>query len=263
MTATLGTRIPPSRYGLEQSTQAEFTKIASLRSTLYTLLTTVVGTVGITALLTHSDGHHSPSWYQGFDPTNESLGGLALATLAIGVFGVLAITGEYSSGTIRTSMAAAPRRPLLCATKILVVGAVTLIVGEVIAFLSFFVGQAVLGGVNAPTASIGQSGVLQALVLSGICMSLIALIGLGLGMIVRNTAGAISAFVGVVFLLPVILKSFGSDPSRYTPLGILANSVSTVDQHGNLDPIVGFVLMIAYTAITVAVGTMLLVRRDA
>jgi ABC-2 type transport system permease protein len=263
MTATLTSRVPAGRYGLHQTTRAEITKITSLRSSLWILVVTVAGTVGVTVLAARSDGHHAAAWYQGFDPTNESLSGLALAALVIGVFGVLTITGEYGSGTIRTSLAAAPRRRLLCATKALVVAISCLVVGEVITFASFLIGQAVLKAGHAPTAGLDHVQVLQALVLTGVCIAFLALIGLGLGMIIRHTAGAVTAFVGVVFLLPVISNRLPGDAYRYTPLDIVANSVSTVSEHGQLDPIVGFVVLALYTAVVLLAGTAVLVRRDA
>src|SRR6202041_3347421 len=104
-------------YGLRQVVRAELTKIASLRSTLWTLLVTVVGTIGVTFLATNGVGHHPPGWYRGFDPTSQSMTGLALGTLAIGVFGALAVTSEFATGTIRSSLAAAPRRPLFLLSK--------------------------------------------------------------------------------------------------------------------------------------------------
>jgi ABC-2 type transport system permease protein len=263
MTIALTPRAPAGRYGLAQTTPAEVTKMTSLRSSLWILLITLAGTAGITFLAANSDGHHDAQWYQGFDPTNQSLSGLAIAVLAIGIFGALNITGEFGSGTIRSSLAAAPRRPLFCATKMLVVGTASLVVGEVVTFGSFLIGQATLKAVHAPTASLGHAQVLQALALSGICVSLMALIGLGLGMIVRNTAGAISAFVGVVFLFPVLVNNLSEHLRSYTPLGIMANSVSTVSEHGQLDPIRGFLFMILYTAVVLVAGTVLMVRRDA
>jgi len=263
MTTTVIPRVPAGRYGVEQTSQAEIIKLTSLRSSRWILLITMVGTAGITILASNSAGHHGPQWYQGFDPTNQSLSGLALAILAIGIFGALAITGEYGSGTIRSSLAAAPRRPLFCITKVLVVGTASLVVGEVVTFASFLIGQAALQAGHAPTTTLGHAQVLQALVLSGICVSFMGLIGLGLGMVVRHTAGAIGAFVGVVFLLPVLVNSFSNTVRSYTPLGIMANSVSTVSEHGQLDPIHGFLLMFLYTTAVIIAGTVLMVRRDA
>jgi hypothetical protein len=256
--------MPGRRYGLKQVMRSELIKIATLRSTVWTLLVTVVGTIAVTILATHGVGHHNPGWFQGFDPTNQAMTGLALGTLAIGVFGVLSVTGEYGTGTIRSSLAAAPRRPLLLGGKVLVVGAIALAVGEVLTFASFWVGQAVLSSIGAPTAALDQAGVLRAVVLSGAFLALLGLLGLGLGVIIRHTAGAMAAFVGITFLLPVLLQHISGDPSRYTPVGILANSVSAVVPQGNhVSAPIGFALMVLYSAVILGLGAVLISRRDA
>jgi len=256
--------VPVRRYGLRQVVRAELTKMRTLRSTLWTLLVTAVGTLAVTVLSTESVRHHGRGFYQGFDPTNQALTGLALATLAIGVFGVLSVTGEYGTGTIRSSLAAAPRRPLLLIGKVLVVGAVALVLGEVLTNASFWIGQAVLSSGGAPTASLGQPGVLRAVALSGAFLALLGLLGLGLGVIIRHTAGAMAAFVGVTFLLPVLLQHVPGTPSRYTPIGILANSVSAVvPQSGQVSAPVGFVLMVLYCSVVLGLAAALIARRDA
>jgi hypothetical protein len=256
--------MPGRRYGLTQVMRAELTKIITLRSTLWTLLVTVLGTIGVTILATHGVGHHNPGWFQGFDPTNQAMSGLALGTLAIGVFGVLSVTGEYGTGTIRSSLAAAPRRPLFLGGKILVIGATSLAVGEVLTFASFWIGQATLSSIGAPTAALNQPGVLRAVALSGAFLALLGLLGLGLGVIIRHTAGAMAAFVGVTFLIPLLIRSIPGDPSRFTPVGILANSVSAVVPQGNnVSAPVGFALMVLYSAVVLGLGAVLIARRDA
>jgi ABC-2 type transport system permease protein len=190
--------------------------------------------------------------------------GLALGTLAIGVFGILAVTGEYGSGTIRSSLSAAPRRPLLLGAKVLVVGAVALVMGEVLTFASFLIGQAVLSGIGAPTTTLAHAGVLRAVSLSGAFLALLGLLGLGLGVIIRHTAGAMAAFVGVTFLLPLLIQHIPGTPSRYTPVGILANSVSAVvPQSNQVSATTGFLLMILYSAVILGLGAVLMARRDA
>jgi ABC-2 type transport system permease protein len=254
---------PDRRYGLGQVVRAEVTKLASLRSTVWIMLVTAVGTLGVTFLATHGLGHHNPRWYQGFDPTNQSFTGLALGTLAIGVFGVLSVTGEYASGTIRSSLMAAPRRPLLLLGKVLVVGSIALAVGEALAFACFGLGMAVLSAGGAPSAALGQPGVLRAITLSGVCLALLGLLGLGLGVIIRHTAGAVAAYVGITFLLPVLLQKIPGTPSRYTPIGIVANSVSAVvRQPHQVSAPVGLLLMVLYTTVVLGLGAALLVRRD-
>ena len=107
-----------SRYGTAQVVRAELIKLRSLRSTKWTMLAVVAGSLVVTFLATHNVQRQGGEGFHGFDPTNMSLTGLALGSLAIGVLGVLAITGEYGSGTIRASLAATPRRPLFLAGKV-------------------------------------------------------------------------------------------------------------------------------------------------
>jgi ABC-2 type transport system permease protein len=251
------------RAGLSQTMRAEWTKLASLRSTRWTLLITAVGTFLVTFLATHSALHHPKGWYPGFDPTNQSLAGLAIGSLALGVLGILAVSGEYGSGTIRSSLAAMPRRGVLLTAKVAVVGLSTLIIGEVLSFLSFFEGQAVLSG-GAPTASLGQPGVLRAVTLSGVFLALFALLGLGIATVIRHTAGAVAVFAGVTFLVPILFDSISHGVARFAPELIFANSIAAVDRQSNaLSATIGTVLMLVYCAAALGLGAFLLQRRDA
>ncbi|HUC14107.1 MAG TPA: ABC transporter permease subunit [Acidimicrobiales bacterium] len=254
----------PRRYGITHVVRAELVKLFTLRSTFWTLLVTFVGSLGATVLATSSAGHHNRGWYQGFDPTNQALSGLLLGVLAIGVLGVLAATGEYGTGTIRASLAAGPRRRLLLAGKVLVIAAVALAVSEALTFSCFWTGQAVLAHGGAPTASLSQPGVLRAVALSGAFLALLGLGGLGLGVIIRHTAGALSTYVGLTFLLPFLLQRIPSQPGRFTPVLLLANSVSAVAPQGpHVNAGVGFGLMALYSAAVLVFAGALLLRRDA
>jgi ABC-2 type transport system permease protein len=252
------------RAGLPQTMRAEWTKLASLRSTRWTLLITAAGTFLVTFLVTHGASHHPKGWYQqGFDPTNESLAGLAIGSLALGVLGIMAISGEYGTGTIRSSLAAMPRRGVLLTAKIAVAGLSTLAIGEVLSFLCFFEGQTVLSG-GAPRASLGQPGVLRAVALSGAFLALFALLGLGIGTVIRHTAGAIAVFAGVTFLVPILFNSISHGIARFAPELIFANSIAAVDRQSNsLSVTIGVVLMLSYCAAALGLGALLLDRRDA
>ena len=144
---------------------------------------------------------------------------------------MLAITTEFSSGMIRATLAAVPRRPLLLAAKAAVLGAVTLVAGEILAFAAFAVGEAVLRS-PAPHATLGQPGVLRAVLMAGAYPALIALIGLGLGAVIRHTAGAICAVVGILFVLPLILLPLGysiqNSVGQFMPMLIAENSLTAV-----------------------------------
>jgi ABC-type transport system involved in multi-copper enzyme maturation permease subunit len=251
-----------TRAGLRQAVRAEWTKLATLRSTKWTLAVTVVGTMLVTVLATQHVSHRLS--FKDFDPTNQAMTGLAIASLTMGVLGVLTMSGEYGTGTIRSSLAALPRRETLLTAKVAVVGVLTLLVGEVLSFSAFFLGQAVLAAVGAPSADLGQPGVLRAVVLSGAFLSLLALLGLGIGAIVRHTAGALAAYAGVVLLVPILLQTIGGNPGRFAPELIFANSVSAVvPQSQTLSATVGFLLMVAYTLAALGLGAALLTRRDA
>ena len=251
------------RAGLRQTMRAERTKLVSLRSTRWTLVITAVGTLLVTYLAAHGALHHSRSWYRGFDPTNQSLAGLAIGSLALGVLGILAMSGEYGSGTIRSSLGAMPRRGVLLGAKILVVGLGTLLIGEVLSFVSFFEGQAVLRG-GAPTAALGQPGVLRAVALSGVFLALFALLGLGIGTVIRHTAGAVAVFAGVTFLVPILFNSISHGIARFAPELIFANSIAAVERQANAFSVtIGVVLMLAYCAAALGLGGLLLNRRDA
>jgi ABC-2 type transport system permease protein len=257
---------PSSRYGLRHVLRAELVKLTTLRSTWVTLTVTLLGALGVTVLVCASAGHHQAGWYQGFDPTNQSLIGLAIGTLALGVLGVMAATGEYATGTIRSTLAAAPRRPLLLLGKVLVVAAAALAVGEVLSFGCFWLGQAVLHGGGAPTAAIAQPGVLRAVLLSGAFLALLGLLGLGLGVIVRHTAGAIGTYVAVTFLIPLLISRLPSQPARFTPLPMLASSVSAVvPNNGGAQVSVpeAMVLMTIYSAAVLVIAAAMIARRDA
>jgi len=146
-----------------------------------------------------------------------------------------------------------------------VIAMISLVVGEILTFSCFFVGRAILSG-RAPVATLGQPGVLRALLLSGAFLALLGMFGLGLGVIIRNTAGAVAAYVGIVFLVPVVPQSLNThgNPGRFAPLAILANSLAAVvRQPDQLSATTGFLLMVLYCALVLGTGAVVLHRRDA
>ena len=236
-TATLtrsATQTAGGGYGFRSAARMEWLKLRSVRSTAWILLVFAAGMIGLAILV------HDPSAL-GHDvrpgprrPSTRPRGlrrALALGQLALGVLGALVITTEFSSGMIRATLAAVPRRPLLLAAKAAVLGAVALVVGEIFAFAAFAVGELVLRS-PAPHATLGQPGVLRAVLMAGAYPALIALIGLGLGAIIRHTAGAISAVVGILFVLPLILLPLGASiqnsVGQFLPMLIAENSLTAV-----------------------------------
>ncbi len=251
-------------YGFVQSARAEAIKITSLRSTLWIGLITAAGTALVTFLSVHNALHRGSDFYQGFDPTNQALAGVLIGILTIGVFGVLVVTGEYASGTIRSSLSATPRRTLFLAAKLAVAGLWMLVTAEVLSVAAFAFGQLVLSGGGAPHANLGQAGVARAVLETGLFLGLLGILAMGLGFVVRSTAGALSAYVGVTFLLPLLLRPLSEHIQRYMPVQILGNSVAvTVRNPDQLSPTMGILLMVAYTAVAVVAGAAVFARRDA
>jgi hypothetical protein len=178
---------------------------------------------------------------------------------------VLAITTEFSSGMIRATFAAAPGRPLVLAAKAAVLGAITLAAGEIFTFAAFFAGQAMLKA-PAPHATLGQPGVLRAVAMSGAYPALIALISLGIGAIIRHTAGAICALVGVVFVLPLsfsaLSPSIQDTAEKFLP-DLMRNSLTAVKPVAHLlSPVLTLSLLCAYAMAALAAGAWALAGRD-
>jgi ABC-2 type transport system permease protein len=268
MSQTMQT-VPLGHYRLKHVVKSEVVKILTLPSTAITLGLTVVAGLLVTGLVTNAALHHSPDFYNGFDPTQQALTGLIVAGLTGGVFGALLITAEYSSGTIRTTLAATPRRRIVLAAKISVTAAATVVFCELLSFVAFFLGEAILSGGGAPSASLSSPGALRAVFLTGLFIALLALMSFGFGLICRSTAGAIAAFVGVVFVLPLVMRGISEHDLRYVPTNILTNSImATVKQAPGgiqqpLSPGIGLLLMAIYAAIALTAGAVLFVRRDA
>jgi ABC-type transport system involved in multi-copper enzyme maturation permease subunit len=264
-----------SRYRPAGVMRSEWTKLRSVRSTTWTLVATVVITIGIGIIATSTEAtrwsHTALADRLSFDPTNLSLTGLLFGQLAVGILGVLAVSAEYGTGTIRASLAAVPDRRMLLAAKAAVFALVALVVGEVVSFGAFFIGQMLIGG-GAPHATIGQAGVLRAVAGGGLYLALLGLLALGLGTIIRHTAGAIAAFVGVLLIIPLILPalptSLNHTLGKFEPVTI-GNAMTSVNTHlgsgatPSFSPWVGLALLAGYAALALGVGGWRMIRRDA
>ena len=175
---------------------SEWIKLRSVRSTYLVLLFALAAAVGIGYLVARADATHwatmTAAARAAFDPVSDSFTGLGLAQLAFGVIGVLAISSEYATGLIRTTFGAVPRRRAVLAAKAAVIGVVTLVAGELIAFATFFTGQWALSAGHLQV-SLAHPGALRGVLAAGFYLAVMAWVGLGLGALVRHTAGAITA----------------------------------------------------------------------
>ncbi|MGI8826729.1 MAG: hypothetical protein ACR2JC_13970 [Chloroflexota bacterium] len=169
--------------------RSQFCKLRSVRSTYWTLVVAVVFNVGLAALeAIILPGHLSARDKATLDTVRVSLGGIHLSQIAFGVLGVLVITSEYGTGMIRATLSAVPQRRLMLAAKAIVFAVTALIVGIFASFAAYFIFQAFLSG-NSLRSSIGDPGVLRAVTGGGLYLAVLGLFGLGLGAIIRISAG--------------------------------------------------------------------------
>ncbi|MEA2266416.1 MAG: type transport system permease protein [Solirubrobacteraceae bacterium] len=265
---------PPVAYsplsGFGDILRSEFTKLRSVRSTYWTLFAAVVFTVGLAAIgalvVSGNYAHFSGREKADFNPTRLSLGGVNLAQIAIGVLGVLVITSEYGTGMIRATLSAVPQRRLMLAAKATVFAATALVVGLFASFLAYFVGQAILSG-QSLQSSIGDPHVLRAVVGGGLYLAALGLLGLGLGAIIRVSAGAISALFGLLFVLPIISallpQSWQDTINPYLPFNAGREVFSVTHDSGMLGPWTGFGVFCLYAAVALLAAGILIRRRDA
>jgi len=291
--------LPPAtgRAGLRGVLASEFTKLRSVRSTYWTIGALIIVGVGLAAAISAgaaSDLHNSPGDKAGFDATQTSLAiFFYLGQLIIAVLGAMAITSEYSTGMIRTSLTAMPRRGTVYLSKLLVFTGVALVISLVTSFLAFFVGQAVLSGtgvsaslfhsttvpLNAQVSPHGTTlsgsyvvtsgAVLTAVIGTALFVTLAAVIAFGLGAIIRHTAGAIASAIGLLFVLPIIIQllphTWRWDLMRFFPDAagrVLTATVGPPDPHMWSDwP--QFAVTAVWALVLVGAGAYLFRKRDA
>jgi hypothetical protein len=248
---------------------SEWTKLRSLRSTRWALFVTVLLTIGIGFLACTVFEARWPNLSLAdrlrFHPLRVSLAGVGLAQLSIGVLGVLVITGEYSTGMIRSTFAAVPKRLPVLWAKTAVFAAVTLAVSLPAVLIVFFAGQSILSARHIQIA-FSYPGVARAVIGAALFLTVVGVFGLGIGAIVRNTAGGIVTFVGIMFVLPPILdllpSSWANAINPYLPSSA-ADVIWTITPGSNtLSPWGGFALFCGYAAATLAIAAVLMRRRD-
>lgn len=249
---------------------SEWTKLRTVRSTYWSIVVAILLGIGLGCAISAGNAHdyHSMSFHDRleFDPTAFSTAGLFFAQLALGVFAILAMTSEYSTGTIRTTMAAIPQRGYTLAAKALLVTAISLVLAIGIAFGAFFICQQIFAHYHL-AVSIHAPGVLRAVIGAALYIGGIALFATGLATIIRHTAGAITTLVALVFILPSVSQllphAWKVDFARYLP----ANAGGAITQvvytnNDSLRPWPGFIVFMIWCVGTAAIGWYLLRTRD-
>ena len=266
---TTVTSVLPAARGAVAS---EWIKLRSVRSTYLALAAAAVTAVALGYLITHyvavtthwatMSPHAKAEW----DPVSYSLGGLAIAQLAFGVLGVLVISSEYATGLIRTTLAAVPRWRAVLGSKAAVAGALTLAAVEAIAFAAFYTGQQALSAKHL-NAALADPGVLRGVLAAGLYLAVITLVGLGLGAVLRHTAGAIAGLFALVFLIPQVIHAMPAPWATRIGKYMLDNAGQQMTAlhgaHGYFPPGASLIVCLAYPALALAAAAILITRRDA
>lgn len=300
----VGTR-PTGRAGFIGTVRSEFTKIRSVRSTYWTLLALVVACVGLGALISWARTQQFIQFKQGdfvgparafqggggpggppppavvaqyadvirSHAASFSLTGLFIGQLIIVVLGALVITSEYSTGMMRTSLWSMPRRGTVYAAKGVVFGTIALVTGLITSLLAFLVGQAILSTQNLGI-SLGSPGALRIALGGGLFLAACGLLAFGIGALLRHTAGAISAGIGLMFVLTLLVNAlpypstswYGqADVDKWIPFNAGAGLWARPGMLGvnPFSPWVGFGVFCAYAAAAIIGGLIVFLRRDA
>lgn len=262
-------RFPGMRVTQLRVIRSEWTKFRSLRSTLITLAVSVLLTVGLGTLISAVVAAHfaqaSPIERLRFNAVVTSLNGVRISLLAVGVLGVLLITGEYATGMIRASLTAVPKRLPVLAAKLSVFAVVVGTVSIASTFAAFFLGQQMLSAKHLQV-TIGSHNALRMVIGAGVYLLLVGLIGMALGGLLRNTAAGISALVALFFVIPPVFDllpaSWANNIGPYFPSN--AGQAFWGHVHGaHLSALAGFLVLLAWTAATITAAAIRLKTRDA
>ncbi len=264
---------PVGRAGFGGTLRSEFTKIRSVRSTYWTLLVLLVVSIGIGAAISAGTAanwsHTSATDRATFDATQASVAGLFyLGQLVIVVLGAMVFTAEYSTGMIRTSLTAMPRRIVVYTAKAVVFACIAVVVTIVAAFIAFFLGQALLASTHY-NATLSQPNVLRAVIGSALYVTLCGLFAFAAGSVMRHTAAVITSVIGLLFVIPILIhllpNSWYQDINRWLPDAAgraISATVGGQDPH-LFAPWGEFSVFAIYTLILLSVGAFLFRKRDA
>jgi ABC-type transport system involved in multi-copper enzyme maturation permease subunit len=264
-------RTHQERVTLPRVLRSEWTKLWSLRSTRWSLLAAFISMAGLGVLIAavqmgrwdQLDPHDRLT----YDSINVGVAGWHLAQLAIGVLGVLVITGEYTTGMIRSSLMAVPRRLPVLWAKLIVFAAVTFVLMLIAALISFVSVQAIVTQHHVQH-SLSSPGALRTVLGAALYLTVLSMLCLGIGTILRNTAGGIATFVALLFVLPgisaILPASVNNSISPYLPLNAGTTVAShTFDNSHHLGVWTGFAVFCGYALVAIVGGAVTMMRRDA
>ncbi len=259
-----------SEVTLRSAVRAEWIKFRSVRSTIVGVATTFVLTIGLGAVICFAVRSRwssaGPLRQATFDPVTTSLGGTLFAQFAVGVIGALFITSEYSSGAIRSTLAAVPARGALVAAKLVVLVSSIFLVAQIACFGAFSLGQSIFSGV-VPTASLSTGPVLLSVFLGGVYLTALTTLGFALGLILRHSAACISVFTSLLLILPIVTfllpQSWQNAFAKFEPSTLGQSMMTPTAPANSLSAGPATLLLFVYVAFALGLGVTMLKRRDA
>jgi ABC-2 type transport system permease protein len=264
-------RLPDvGRVAFRRVLLSEWTKLRSVRSTKWSLAVGFLLTIAfpvIFALVTRSHWHSMrPHERRDRHPLDIALAGVNVAQLAIAVLGVLLITAEYSTGSIRSTFTAVPRRLPVLWAKLLDYAVVSFVLMVPAVLVSFFASQAILHNISQLQIAFTHAGVARSVIGGALYVMLVGIFALAIGAIVRNTAGGIATFAAIFFVLPPLMNvlplSWNNAITQYLPSEAGRQLFSLHHAAHTLTPLAGALLFVGYCAAAIAIAAVLLVRRD-
>ena len=271
--STRSDRIPRGRAGLRGAVRSEWTKLWSVRSTGWSLVAMSTISVGLMSVIAWTAVRQ---WKDLEAEEQASLAGqpleiilsrpIYIAQLVVAVLGVMAVTADYTTGMIRPTLQAQPRRLTVLTAKVLVLAAIMLAVGELLSFLAFAVGKPIIA--ERIPVRLGADGILRAVIGAGLYLTLLSLFSLAVGTVIRHTAGAITTVLGLVLVISgltgLLPGTWGARVNAWMPTnaGQLILQ-SQPDPDAVLTPWQGLAVFTGWTTLLLALGAILLVHRDA
>lgn len=251
---------------LRRVIRSEWIKFRTLRSTLAVLGTAALGLIAIALIVAYNTRVLSADLQPDDHVQSSTLQGYYLGQLLIGALGVLFVSGEYSTGMIRSTLVGVPRRLPVLWAKLVVFVTVTAVTMVASCFIAFLAAQALISHYRTGY-SITDPGALRVVLGTGIYLTLIGIIGAALGWIVRSTPGALVAYIAVILVLPAlfgtVLGSWGKDIAKFMPSQAGASFVSTLREPNSISPWTGLSVLALWAALGVAISALELRRRDA
>ena len=251
---------------LGRAIRSEWVKFRSLRSTVAVLGAAMLGMFVIGLIVAYNTRHITAVIQPDDHVPSSTLQGYYLGQLMIGALGVLFVTGEYSTGMIRSTLAAVPRRVPVLLAKVVVFAAITLVCMEVVSVATFLCAQAVISHYRTGY-SLGDPGVLRVVLGTGLYLTLIGLLAAMLGWIIRSTPGALIAYIATILVLPVlfgnVLGTWGKHVAEYLPSDAGGAFVGSLPEPPSLSPSTGLIVLVGWVILSAAIAIVQLRRRDA